>query len=76
MEQQSTLTCPHCGHRETLTMPTDACLARHPCAGCGALLAPRQGDCCVFCSFGDRPCPPKQAEAACCGGKIMDAAPE
>ncbi|MGI8731262.1 MAG: GDCCVxC domain-containing (seleno)protein, partial [Solirubrobacteraceae bacterium] len=28
--------------------------------GCGERLRPRGGDCCVFCSFGDMPCPPKQ----------------
>lgn len=61
---RSTLTCPHCGRRETLTMPTDACLFFHPCPGCGRLLRPRPGDCCVFCSFGDVPCPPMQAVAS------------
>jgi len=62
-ELRSTLTCPHCGTRETLTMPTDACLFFHACAGCARLLRPRPGDCCVFCSFGDVPCPPRQATA-------------
>jgi hypothetical protein len=33
------------------------------CEGCGTLLKPREGDCCVFCSYADRPCPPKQAAA-------------
>ena len=56
----STLTCPHCGHRSVETMPTDACLYFHDCAGCGALLKPAPGDCCVFCSFGSVPCPPIQ----------------
>ena len=27
---------------------------------CGALLKPKPGDCCVFCSYGDVPCPPIQ----------------
>jgi hypothetical protein len=57
---RSILTCPHCGTRETLTMPTDACLFFHLCNGCGRRLRPRPGDCCVFCSFGDVPCPPRQ----------------
>ena len=43
-------------------MPTDACLFFHECAGCGALLRPKAGDCCVFCSYGSVPCPPRQAE--------------
>ncbi|MDE2048979.1 MAG: hypothetical protein KGJ44_11260 [Betaproteobacteria bacterium] len=65
---QSTLTCPHCGHAERLTMPTDACLWFHACASCAALLTPQPGDCCVFCSYGSVPCPPVQAQGrgACC----------
>ncbi len=58
----STLTCPHCGYRQRLTMPTDACQYFHDCAGCGVLLRPKPGDCCVFCSYGTVPCPPRQAE--------------
>jgi hypothetical protein len=63
---QSTLTCPHCGHQSTETMPTDACLFFHECAGCGELLRPRPGDCCVFCSWGSVPCPPIQQQKSCC----------
>jgi hypothetical protein len=60
IELRSTITCPHCGHRETETMPTDACQFFYDCKGCGALLRPKPGDCCVFCSYGDIPCPPIQ----------------
>jgi hypothetical protein len=60
------LTCPKCGHRSTETMPTDACIYFHECAGCGALLRPKPGDCCVFCSYGSVPCPPIQANPSCC----------
>ena len=42
-------------------MPTDACQFFYECKGCGALLKPRAGDCCVFCSYGSAPCPPIQA---------------
>lgn len=62
----STLTCPHCGHREILEMPTDSCLYFHTCAGCGTRLKPKAGDCCVFCSYGDVPCPPVQRAAKDC----------
>lgn len=61
MKLYSTITCPHCGYRERQRMPTDACLYFHDCLGCGRQLRPRHGDCCVFCSYGDVPCPPKQA---------------
>jgi hypothetical protein len=65
----STLTCPQCGHESDETMPSDACVYFHACAGCGAQLTPRAGDCCVFCSYGSVPCPPVQDERACCGPK-------
>jgi len=62
----SKLTCPECGHVSVETMPTDACIYFHDCAGCGALLRPKKGDCCVFCSYGSVPCPPVQAAQPCC----------
>ena len=66
---RSTLTCPHCGHQVTETMPTDACQYFYDCLGCGVVLKPKPGDCCVYCSYGDVPCPPIQAGGgeACCG---------
>jgi hypothetical protein len=48
-------------------MPTDACQWFYDCKGCGAVLKPKPGDCCVYCSYADRPCPPIQAGGACCG---------
>ncbi len=63
IKTESTLTCPHCGQAETLVMPTDACQFFHQCSGCGQLLKPQAGDCCVFCSYGDVPCPPIQLES-------------
>ena len=56
----SVLTCPSCGATTRETMPVDFCLWRKDCEACGAVLRPEPGDCCVFCSFGDVPCPPKQ----------------
>jgi hypothetical protein len=61
---RSTLTCPRCGTRVTETMPTDACQFLYDCPGCGAVLRPKPGDCCVFCSYGTVPCPPVQAARA------------
>ena len=55
------ITCPACGHRKTERMPTDACLYFYECEGCGTLLKPKAGDCCVFCSYGTVPCPPIQS---------------
>ena len=63
---RSTITCPECGHRAEETMPTNACLFFYDCAACHAKLRPLAGDCCVFCSYGSVPCPPRQTGAGCC----------
>lgn len=63
---ESTITCPNCGHRAKETMPTNACLFFYDCPGCNTRLKPKQGDCCVFCSYGSVPCPPIQQSEACC----------
>jgi hypothetical protein len=47
-------------------MPTDACQFFYDCQGCGTRLKPKAGDCCVFCSYGNVPCPPIQAGGGCC----------
>ncbi|MEY2343388.1 GDCCVxC domain-containing (seleno)protein, partial [Acidithiobacillus sp. IBUN Pt1247-S3] len=57
---QSMITCPVCGHSETETMPVDSCQYFYECKGCAALLTPKPGDCCVYCSYGSVPCPPIQ----------------
>jgi hypothetical protein len=62
IETQSTITCPNCGFSKMETMPIDACQFFYKCEGCGAMLRPKDGHCCVFCSFGSMPCPPIQAE--------------
>jgi hypothetical protein len=62
----STIVCPQCGHAERESMPTDACQFFYDCKNCSALLKPRQGDCCVFCSYGDVKCPPVQAGGCKC----------
>jgi hypothetical protein len=65
----STLTCPECGHSKAETMPTDSCQWFYDCEGCHAVLKPKAGDCCVYCSYGTVSCPPVQASGAkgCCG---------
>lgn len=74
MKLISTLICPHCQHSASETMPIDACQFFYECTGCGTLLRPKEGDCCVYCSYGDVPCPPIQEArirndpASCCMG--------
>jgi hypothetical protein len=38
-------------------MPTDRCVYFYDCRGCGALLKPKAGECCVYRSYGDQRCP-------------------
>jgi hypothetical protein len=69
---ESVVTCPQCGVEAVESMPTDACLYFYECTSCHALLRPKAGDCCVFCSYGSVKCPPVQQDSGCCGnaGKI------
>ena len=61
---RSIITCPHCGTAKPEVMPTDACQFFYVCTRCSTRLRPKEGDCCVFCSYGSVPCPPMQAEHA------------
>jgi hypothetical protein len=61
---ESVLTCPHCGIQKQETMPTDACRFYYECANCKALIRPKAGDCCVFCSYGSVKCPPMQEKSS------------
>ncbi len=58
------LTCPFCGTTQEAEMPTNACQHFFACASCKAILKPKEGDCCVFCSYADVKCPPKQMESS------------
>jgi len=66
MELRSTLRCPKCGGETTESMPVDACQYFFDCPHCAAVLRPKPGDCCVFCSWGTVPCPPVQQGACGC----------
>jgi hypothetical protein len=66
----STITCPECGFAKAELMPTEACQWFYVCTNCHAKLRPKDGGCCVFCSYGSVPCPPVQvAGRQCCGGR-------
>ncbi len=56
----NTIKCPECGFSKEEEMPLDACQFFYECTNCHKLLRPKQGDCCVFCSYGVRLCPSKQ----------------
>ena len=57
--------CPTCGHRASEEMPLDRCVFVYECLGCHTVLTPKQGECCVYCSYGDRRCPFVQDDQPC-----------
>lgn len=62
----SIITCPSCGFEKEEIMPTNACQYFYECEKCATVLRPKEGDCCVFCSFGTVACPPIQLDQNCC----------
>ncbi len=62
----SIITCPHCGAAKAEIMPEDACQWFYECTSCKTMLKPKDGDCCVFCSYGSVACPPIQSGSTCC----------
>ena len=66
IQRESTITCPSCGHQSTETMPLDSCQFFYECLNCKTRLKPKNGDCCVFCSYGSVKCPPMQNGACAC----------
>ncbi|MDX1544002.1 MAG: GDCCVxC domain-containing (seleno)protein [Christiangramia sp.] len=66
IELRSKITCPECGHEKEEIMPENACQFFYECEGCKKIIKAKEGDCCVFCSYGTRPCPPVQKNQSCC----------
>jgi hypothetical protein len=62
----SIIKCPKCGFEKEETMPEDRCVFFYECTYCKKILKPKEGDCCVFCSFGSEKCPPIQKNHRCC----------
>lgn len=68
MFSDCTVTCPACGHAKLEDMPGS--LWSYTCEACGHVMHPPPGGCCVFCAYGDVPCPDIQRGAACsCGNE-------
>ncbi|MEQ1790437.1 MAG: GDCCVxC domain-containing (seleno)protein [Rickettsiales bacterium] len=68
IKTHSTIVCPECSFSKTEEMPTDSCQYFYECSKCHAILKPKEGDCCVFCSYGDAPCPSiQELKGKCCG---------
>lgn len=67
LKLKSTIKCPECGFSKEELMPTDACQFFYECTKCKTILKPLKGDCCVFCSYGNTPCPPiQEGRNDCC----------
>jgi hypothetical protein len=49
--------CPRCGTGARELIPDDACVIEYECENCGVTLRPKDGDCCVFCSYSQDRCP-------------------
>ncbi len=56
----SEITCPKCSFKKAETLPTEVCQLVYKCQQCGYEMHPKDGDCCVFCTYGDHKCPSKQ----------------
>lgn len=61
---EATITCPLCGTTAREAMPENACRHFYRCTGCDQTLRPKDGDCCVFCSYADAVCPPRMLAMA------------
>ena len=62
LKLKTVLTCPNCKKKQTVNMPMNACQHFYKCIHCRVVLKPKEGDCCVFCSYSDTKCPPIQLE--------------
>lgn len=63
LKTTASITCPKCNFKKEEQMPIDACQHFYKCSSCGEILKPKKGECCVFCSYADSKCPPKQLES-------------
>lgn len=66
IKRQSTISCPECGNESKESMATDSCQYFWECSHCHELIKAAKNDCCVFCSYGNIPCPPVQKSQSCC----------
>ncbi len=57
---KSVIKCPVCKYKKELPVPSNSCLFVYECEECNARLTPKNGDCCVFCSYGSVSCPESQ----------------
>jgi hypothetical protein len=66
MIYESVITCPECGFQKKEEMPENTCQYYYRCTNCKTRLKTKEGDCCVYCSYGDYPCPTQQMIGSSC----------
>jgi hypothetical protein len=62
IETIANITCPHCNKTYEAEMPINYCQIVFKCIECGKNITPKEGDCCVFCSYADKKCPAMQKD--------------
>ncbi len=62
----SILTCPNCNHKFQEQMPENTYQSSFRCAECKEVIKTKKGECCVYCSYGDYPCPQAQIIGSSC----------
>ena len=60
---ETMLKCPHCGVEQRATMPLTGKKMAQDCRFCGETMIAKEGECCVFCSYGLIGCPVAQEKA-------------
>ncbi len=56
----SEITCPKCNFKKSEILPHDVCVLKYSCQNCKTELRPKEGDCCVYCTYGSHKCPSMQ----------------
>ena len=60
LSESSEITCPKCDFTKEEVLPTDVCVIKYTCSNCNYEMTPKDGDCCVYCTYGTHKCPSKQ----------------
>lgn len=66
IQPRSVISCPMCGFQKEEVMSGNSCAYFYECTSCRQIIKPKEGDCCVFCSYGTVKCPPVQKGDSCC----------
>lgn len=67
----SSVICPVCGSMEQRGMPIESPLRIYQCPKCKSWLSPKQGDHCIFDSYGSLPCAAIQIKARRAKGLVI-----